>query len=287
MGTWGTGISSNDDFMDVYGEIMDNFNKGISIKTVIQNIIKKYEDAFEDDENSLHNLYFAAAYAAWECGLYDNPLYQKVKEIIKSGSDIDCWRELGASEIDLKKREKVLLSFLEKLSIPKENPKKPKPIKYKPTLFEKGDVLSIQLDDGSYSGGVVLENIKSSEEFGSNFIVKAYMNSLEKPTVKEILSSKVYSYAWYISVQYRKYIKRIDKIGNVEIKYVYNSEGVGTTHSGWITLVSANNQNHYGVEENKDIKNINLFLDMTPSEIEKRQKDKVKSSIRKTLNKKK
>lgn len=276
MGAWGTAVSSNDDYADVYEDIMDEFNKGIPIETVIHKVTEKYGNEFEDDENSLHNLYFAAAFAAWECGMQDDKLYIKIKEIIESGSDIKCWRELGASNQDIKKREKALLSFLTKLSTPKEKPKKPKQIKFKPALFEKGDVLSILLDDGSYSGAVVLENLKESDEFGTNFIVKAFMNNNEKPTISEILNSNILDFAWYMDIYYKKYIKRIEKIGNIQIEFKYNSSGPGSTHSGWVSFVSSNNENEYKIQENKDIKNVNAFINMTPSEIAKRQKDSLK-----------
>lgn len=276
MGAWGTAVSSNDDYADVYEDIMDEFNKGIPIETVIHKVTEKYGNEFEDDENSLHNLYFAAAFAAWECGMQDDKLYIKIKEIIESGSDIKCWRELGASNQDIKKREKALLSFLTKLSTPKEKPKKPKQIKFKPALFEKGDVLSILLDDGSYSGAVVLENLKESDEFGTNFIVKAFMNNNEKPTISEILNSNIFDFAWYMGIYYKKYIKRIEKIGNIQIEFKYNSSGPGSTHSGWVSFVSSNNENEYKIQENKDIKNVNAFINMTPSEIAKRQKDSLK-----------
>jgi hypothetical protein len=287
VGAWGTAISSNDDYADVYEDIMDEFNKGIPIETVINKVIEKYENDFEEDEDSLHNLYFAAAFAAWECGMQDDKLYNKVKEIIESGSDIKCWRELGASNQDLKKREKALLSFLTKLFTPKEKLKKPKQIKFKPALFEKGDVLSILLDDGSYSGAVVLENLKESGEFGSNFIVKAFMNNNEKPIISEILNSNIYDFAWYLGVYYKKYINRIEKIGNVQIEFEYDSSGPGTTHSGWGSFVSSNNGNGYKIEENKDIKNVNAFLNMTPNEIAKRQKESLKRYFNKSLNKNK
>lgn len=280
MGAWGTAISSNDEYADVYEEIMDEFNKGIPIETVINEIIKKYQNEFEDDEDSLNNLYFAAAFAAWECGMQEVKHYNKVKEIIESGSDIKCWRELGASNQDIKKREKALLSFLTKLSTPKEKPKKPKPIKFKPALFEKGDVLAILLDDGSYSGAVVLENLKDTGEYGENFIVKAFMNNNEKPTILEILNSNVYDYAWYMGFHYKKYIKRIEQIGNIKIEFEYDSSGPGTTHSGWVSFVSSNNENSYQIEENKDIKNVNSFLSMTPSELAKRQKESLKRILR-------
>jgi hypothetical protein len=272
MGAWGTAISANDDYADIYEEIMDEFNKGNPIETVINKVIEKYEIEFEDGTDSLHNLYFAAAFAAWECGMRDDDLYNKVKEIIENGSDLKYWRELGASNQDLKKREKELFSFLTKLSTPTEKHKKPKQIKFKPALYEKGDVLSILLEDGSYSGAVVLEKLAVSEEFGSNFIVKALMNKNEKPSISEILNSKVYDFSWYLGVYYKKYIKRIEKIGNVPIKFEYDSSALGTTHSFWESFVSSNNENGYEIEGNNDIKNVSALLDMTPSEIATRQK---------------
>jgi hypothetical protein len=273
MGAWGTAISANDDYADIYEEIMDEFNKGNPIETVINKVIEKYEIEFEDDTDSLHNLYFAAAFAAWECGMRDDDLYNKVKEIIESGSDLKCWRELGASNQDIKKREKALFTFLTKLSTPTEKPKKPKQIKFKPALYEKGNVLSILLDDGSYSGAVVLEKLRVSEEFGSNFIVKALMNNNDKPSISEILNAKVYDFSWYLGVYYKKYIKRIEKIGNVPIKFEYDSSAPGTTHSFWASFVSSNNENGYEIEGNNDIKNVSAFLNMTPSEIATRQKE--------------
>jgi len=281
MGAWGTGISSNDEYMDIYAEIMDEYNKGTSIQTALDNIVKKYEAEFIDDCSSLHNLYFAAAFAGWECGFVNEEINNNVKEIVISGSDIKCWRELQASPSDLKKREKVLNKFLAKISTPKANPKKPKVIKYKPALFEKGDMLTIQLEDGNYSGAVVLENLKESDEFGINLIVKAYLSKPTKATVEETLNAKIYDYAWYLGVHYKKYIKQIEKIGTIDIKHKYTSGGAGSSYSGWGTFVSSNKENYYCIKENEDISNISAFINLSPNEIAKRQLESVKRSFSK------
>lgn len=279
MGAWGTGITSSDDFMDIYDEIMEGFNNGNKIDGIVNEVVNKYENEFDDEDNSLHNLYFAAAYAGWECGELNKSLFEKVKDIIKTGKDIKCWQELGATTADIKKREKALDAFLEKISTPKVNPKKPKPIKYKPALFDKGDVLSVQLEDGYYTGAVVLENYKSSYKFGINFIVKAHMKEFEKPTITDILYSKVYDYCWYLGVNYKKFIKQIEVIGKVEIKNNYVSGGIGSTFSGWITFVAANNENYYKIKENSDIKNIKNFIKLKPKEIAERQKKSIANSL--------
>lgn len=275
LGTWGTGITSNDDFMDFYGDIMDEFNKGIPIQSVLDTTLKNYEAEFADDKDSLHNLYFAIAYAGWECGVNDMNVFNKVKDIIESGKDIESWKELGATKADLIKREKVLKTFLEKISTPKTNPKKPKQVKFKPAIFEKGDVLSIELEEGKYTGAIVLDNVKASDEFGCNFIVKAYLNEAQVETIDQILNAKVYDYAWYSGYRYKNYIKRIKVIGKIEVKSHYECHGIGTTHSAWGSFVMPNNDQYYCIKENKDIKNLKAFLKLSPKEIEKRQKQSV------------
>lgn len=279
MGAWGTGISSSDEYKDIYDEIMDDYNKGIPINVVIDGILRKYEKDYEDDINYLHNLYFAAAYSCWECGYLNEYVYEKVKDVITQGEDIKCWKELEASPSDLKKREKALNLFLSKISISKEKPKKPKPTKFKPAIFEKGDVLSVQLEDGTFTGAIVLENFKVSEEFGENFIVKAYMQEDDKPSLFSILKAKVYDYCWYLGVQYKKYATRIEVIGKIDIKYNYPCGGIGTSHSGWITFVSANNSRYYALKENSGIKNVKSFLDFKPTKIAEMQKQHVINSL--------
>lgn len=279
MGAWGTGISANDEYMDVYSEIMDQFNKGVSIQDVIDNILNKYESEFEGDCNLLHNLYFATAFASWECGYYYEELYNRVKEIITSGSDIECWRELQASPSDLKKREKALTVFLDKLSIPKASPKKPKVIKFKPALFEKGDVLAIRFENGFYSGAVVLENLIRNCEFGINLILKAYFNKTVKPTVEDIFNARVYDYAWYSPLQSRKYIKQIEKIGKTDINFRYSPEGAGSRYASWAYLVSEVKENYFCIKENSDIENISAFMKLTPDTITRRNLERVKNSF--------
>ena len=280
MGTWGTGISSNDEYMDVYSEIMDGFNKGVPIQTVIDNILNKYESEFEGDCDSLHNLYFATAFASWECGYYHKKLYNRVKEIVKSGSDIECWRELQASFSDLKKREKVLTAFLDKISTPKAKPKRPKLIKFKPALFEKGDVLAIRFESGHYSGAVVLENLVENDELGINLILKAYLSKTAKPTVREIFSARIYDYAWYSALQSRKYIKQVEKIGKTDINFQYSSGGAGSRYSNWVNFVSEVKENYYFIKENSDIENITAFMKLPPDAIARKDLERVNNSFK-------
>ena len=55
MGAWGTAVSSNDDYKDIYYEIKDYLNKEIELDDVLKKVTEKYEVEFSDDENALNN----------------------------------------------------------------------------------------------------------------------------------------------------------------------------------------------------------------------------------------
>lgn len=281
MGTWGINVKSNDDFLDIYEDIMKQFNNGISFDVIIKEFLNMYEKEYKDELYQLHNLYFALAYSCWECGYYDKAIFEKVKKIIDDGSDIEAWRELGAEKSDLKKREKALSDFFLKISKSNEKPKKPKAIKFKPAIFEKGTALAIEMDDGKYSGAIVLENTNENDEFGVNLILKAYLSKETKPTIEDILKAKVYDFSWYSSLGYKKFNNRFDIIGKIVINQVYGCGGIGTSYSGWITLVSTNDDNYYKIKEYSDVKNIDKFLRIKADKIKKRQKQSVLNSLRK------
>ena len=102
MGTWGTSISSNDTYADVYGQFFDLYNDGLEVKDISKQLIESNQDTINDPEDS-NNFWFALAKAEWECKQLDPPLYEKVKQIIETGVDIVVWQTLGAEEKDITK----------------------------------------------------------------------------------------------------------------------------------------------------------------------------------------
>ena len=67
---------------------------------------------------------FALAHCIWEVGELDDEFLNKVREIIFKQEDLKINEELGADSKFLKQRSKNLEKFLEKISTPKEKPKK-------------------------------------------------------------------------------------------------------------------------------------------------------------------
>ncbi|WP_162056334.1 hypothetical protein [Pontibacter pamirensis] len=119
MGTWGTSITQNDTFLDVYSDFYEKWKSGTEVSNIIQELKREYLQ--EED----HEYWFALGKCLWEIGSLPEDVFERVKEIIISGDNLLLWEKSGAEESDLKARDKALKAFLKKLSIP--NPKLEKP----------------------------------------------------------------------------------------------------------------------------------------------------------------
>ena len=90
MGTWGTRLSSNDIFSDVYGKFFELYNEGQDVKEITDNLLTAHKELFNDIGDS-NNFWFAIAKAQWECKALDNEVYNRVKAIIESKKDLDVY----------------------------------------------------------------------------------------------------------------------------------------------------------------------------------------------------
>ena len=128
MGVWGVNIEDSDSFADVYDGFFDVYNKGASPEYASSEVKASFSEYFNDYEDS-NNSWFALAYAQWETKSLEPSVYEKVLSIIKSGSDLKLWEELGATKDEIKNRKIALNSFLEEISCEKKTKrrrKKPK-----------------------------------------------------------------------------------------------------------------------------------------------------------------
>ena len=107
MGTWGTGISSNDIYEDINYEFFELYNQGMEVSAITEKLIegnKELIDSYEDQ----NNFWITIAKSQWECKSLDQKILNRIKDIVESGKDIELWKELDSSKSDLTKREKVL-----------------------------------------------------------------------------------------------------------------------------------------------------------------------------------
>lgn len=157
MGCWGMGITQTDEYCEVYDRFMEEYDQGKPLSDIKQDILNEYLEEFDENDGVLHDVYFAIGKAEWMCGGVSADIFARITHIIKTGENISFYRELEASESDLKLRQKNLMKFLALLSTPRGKTKKRKvPVeKYvkieKPKLppFRCGDVFAYEID-GKY-----------------------------------------------------------------------------------------------------------------------------------------
>ncbi len=124
MGCYGMGLTQSDEFCEVYDEFMNAYNSGKEPCDISASILAEYHAEFDDTDGVMHDVYFALAKAEWMCCAQSELILNRVKEIIESGANIEFYRELEATEKDLRLRQKNLEKFLASLETPKEKPKK-------------------------------------------------------------------------------------------------------------------------------------------------------------------
>ncbi|MDY0904757.1 hypothetical protein [Pedobacter sp. CFBP9032] len=231
MGAWGTAISSNDTYADIYGKFFDLYNDGLDVSEISKNLIADNQETINDKDNC-NNFWFALAKAQWECKQLDKDIFDQVKKVIETGEDLGVWRQLDADEKDIKKRKVVLDKFLTDLQTERPKAKSRKNKIICQPVFEKGDCLTFKLENGNYGGAVVLEAIKDSE-YGHNLIATTRIDQPSKPTKKDFENAEVLvmNYAscdnepnvkWYLPIRHKQIAHLIERVENIEVHINYD-----------------------------------------------------------------
>jgi hypothetical protein len=190
MGAWGTGISSNDTYADIYQQFIDLYNEGLNVREITKRLLNENEETINIVEDS-PNFWFAIANGQWECKELEKEVFSKVEHIINSGEDIRIWKELEASQAGIKLREKVLEKFLTKIRTEKEKPRKRTKKRLYNSVYQKGDCLTYLMDKGNYGGAFVLTDEQQTES-GTNYIAITTIDKPTKPTVNDFKTAEVY-----------------------------------------------------------------------------------------------
>lgn len=271
MGTWGTGISSNDVYEDVNYEFFELYNDGMEVIEITKKLIEENQEFIDSNEDQ-NNFWITIAKCQWECKALDEKIYQKVKEIIESDKDIELWKELEASKSDLTKRKKNLDSFLTKISEDKKSARKRKKKVSRNAIFEKGACLIFKLSDGDYCGAFVLESEKNTE-FGLNLIVTTDIKKTDKPTLKDFEKAKVLfaltqqtltkyipkeKINWYYAQHFKKTETEFEIIGQLKVDKYYYSFKDYQSFSNWDNLVLFQDSFYSDYENNKCDVNVKL-----------------------------
>lgn len=123
MGCWGMGMTQSDEFCEIYDKFMDSYNNGKSVSEISSAILAEYHAEFDDNDGVMNDVYFALAKAEWMCCEQSELVLNRVKKIIESGANVEFYRELEATEKDLKVRQKNLEKFWDSLQTPRSKPR--------------------------------------------------------------------------------------------------------------------------------------------------------------------
>lgn len=158
MGTWGVGITANDDFEDIKGQFFDcYYYETLSIDEIENFIITVSKESIPNPlSGEWNNIFFALALCEWKCGCLSSNILQKTENIIISGKDIEYWKELGASAQLCKQRDVVLQKFLTQLKSENKNPIKRLHKKRFVTPLKTGDVFACYSKSNGYYGWALL-----------------------------------------------------------------------------------------------------------------------------------
>ncbi|MDB5269440.1 MAG: hypothetical protein JWP58_2480 [Hymenobacter sp.] len=154
MGAWSAAIDGNDTFLDIYQNFFDLYNQGATPQDVSKQIVNDFAEVF-DDYDDRSNALFALALAQWKTKSLDPKIFEQVKEIIESGSDLDIWKGPDTNDKVLKKRKSVLDKFLNQISVEKEKPKRRVKTKFE---FSTVELVRLVAPDGN-------KVFNASEEF--------------------------------------------------------------------------------------------------------------------------
>ena len=100
----GVKIIDSDDGHDIYNAIVERYKDGVSIDTIISEILNE-EQNFCTDEFYTEIYWTAVAYSLWKIGHLSEDIKEKVLEIIAQGPH-EFWLEIDSKA--LKQRQKVL-----------------------------------------------------------------------------------------------------------------------------------------------------------------------------------
>ena len=208
MGAWGANLYQDDVALDVKDEYKDNLRRGKTNEEAMQEIIDKYQELLEDEEDR-GVFWLALADTQWNLGRLDEQVKKQALEIIELGIDLKRWE---SNEKLYNKRKEILEKLKEKLLSPQPEEKRmPKYRTYK-CEWENGDVFAYQLkseyakEQGLEGRYLIIQKIDEIDWYPCSTIPLVRVKITEDKTIpkteKEI-DELEYIQTWFTSYERR------------------------------------------------------------------------------------
>ena len=182
----GIKIIDSDDGHDIYNLIVERYRDGISIDTIVSEILAE-EQNFCTDEFYTEIYWTSVAYSLWKIGHLSEDIKGKALDIIGKGAH-EFWLEIDSKA--LKQRQKVLDTLAVQLQ--SENPKPLKVRKSKTKRephFKVGDVLAVKFKDNY--GAIFVSDVDQSPRKIEYHLACTRLLQADKPSMDDFLNSQI------------------------------------------------------------------------------------------------
>ena len=142
VGTWGTGIFSNDIACDVRGEYRELLEDGLPDAEATQEVLRRFKDAGTDPDNGV-GFWTGLAATQVQLGRIETGIRDSTVAAIDSGGDLHMWEDPERG-----KRKAVLAKLRAQLLGPQKLPVKVRRPGRIPCPLQAGDVFLLTLADG-------------------------------------------------------------------------------------------------------------------------------------------
>lgn len=144
MGTWGTGLFSDDTACDVRDEYLELIGDGLSGPEATEQLIEGWRDLLTDPDVA-PVFWLVLADTQWRCGRLEDRIRERAIGVIDSEIDLARWQ----ADPKLVPRRKAVLSRLKLKLESSQPPKKKIPRRFRDhTDWEVGNVVSYRLQSG-------------------------------------------------------------------------------------------------------------------------------------------
>ena len=220
MGTWGTGIYSNDIAADVK-EMCAEIFPFLSIEEGNKLIFDEYDDLINSSviDNEYASFWYALADWQWNHGVLSDLIKERTLELLYNYVGISDWVE-SACKPDVKKRKSVLDQLRKKLETPQPPLKLPK-VRLEKPKHKRGDIVVFQMDDSKkgFDRSWKIEYLRPTYIYASEKISNAITEKFTPP--KDL--SRNYAAIICVGTVKERYSHYIDNVYNEKSVYaIYN-----------------------------------------------------------------
>lgn len=167
MGTWNTGLFSNDTTSDVRDTYIQCLKQQLSNEEAFQRTYEEYKELIGTDEEPL--FWYALAETQWKVGRLTPEVRDTAINFIQKGGGVFIWAE---SPVGALKWKNTLRKVEEKITSPMPEEKKfRKPVEFERNPWNTGDVYAYQfhtdkaIEDGLYGKYILMQKIGDVEYY--------------------------------------------------------------------------------------------------------------------------